>query len=504
MKKGKLESLVNTGKSIGKSIKDSFKNNARIGLTALALSTSLSYTGNVKASEPYLAEGTIRYFLRGSSGFETSAFFLNIKKGYSEGVEDDVIYSRPPPMGPTWKHVSYVDGEEVETQRMPARQEPYNVSSSVSIIIPNNWTHTINPNKIYTSTASVSGFEGWNYEVNEHTVELPAGTYVGPTEIYITGNASVSFTKDLTHPIWNQNPDPNDPNTPVDPNEPPVNPGNQTPVTPTNPSSINPYSRWHESDPTGLSHPTGEFDEKNTLFVYNYVEEAGSLPYPNAVALCLESQNARDFSPFNVPLNTETNLARDFPIYSNTPQRRAEPVKNVVDTRSLQNTTNTFNLKTEFNSFWNFPVSTSEGKRNCLLFAYPVSSLEDTVPQERFAGQTPVLTFDTPNSPRWDVHKVIEKRDGVIELLPTKPFYQNGEEITSVNVSFGSPLEDVNEDGVVDEKDYEYAFNHLGFEGLSSADIYSEEDGIGIPDGKVTQGDVTAVWNAIPTEETNK
>lgn len=486
------ECVVAELKSIGKSLKGLYNNKARIGLTALALSAPISYTGNVKASEPYLAEGRIRSFIRTPSGYEGNYFVLSLGKEYIEGVEDDTLYDVPPLFGPTWKQVSYVEGKEVSHQRMPAREEPYNVSSSYYIVVPEGDTHTINPGRIYTSSAEVFGFEGWNYEVNEHTVELPAGTYVGPTEIYITGNATVNFTKDLTHPIWNQNPDPNEP-----PVEPPVEPpiGPVTPVTPTNPSSINPYSRWHKADPIGLSHPKGEFDKKNTLFVYNFVQDISSLPYPQAVALCLDPQNARDFSVFNVPLRQETNLGMDFIIYSNTPQRRSEPVKNVVDTRHLYNP-NTFNVKTGFNSFWN-NVSVEEGKRNCLLFAYPVSSLENTTTTQRFAGKTPIMTFDTPDSPRWDVHKVIEKRDGVLELLPTKSSYQKGEEIASVNISFDSPLEDVNGDGVVDEKDRAYVFQRLGFEGTSSADIWSEQYGLGIPDGKVTQGDLDAVASAI-------
>ena len=107
------------------------------------------------------------------------------------------------------------------------------------------------------------------------------------------------------------------------------------------------------------------------------------------------------------------------------------------------------------------------------------------------------MTFDTPDSPRWDIHKVIERREGVIELLPTKSSYQKGEEIASVNVSFGLPLEDVNGDGVVDEADRAYVFQRLGFEGTSSADIWSQQYGLGIPDGRVTQGDLDAVANAI-------
>jgi len=212
--KKKLETIVKAGRDLSKSIKSSFGKSARIGLTSLVLTSPFILTNRINAEE-YFAEGTIKYFIRTPSGNELVNFTLDIKKGYSGGVEDDWLWGIPPPMGAYWKNTSIVEGKEVMGQRMPAKDEPYNVSSNISVVVPEG--HTWNPlgNTHTTSARVISGFEGWNWEVDEREVLMPSGTYVGPTEIFIASNAKVNFTKDLSHPIWQEpEPEPNEPEPP--------------------------------------------------------------------------------------------------------------------------------------------------------------------------------------------------------------------------------------------------------------------------------------------------
>jgi len=195
------------------SILSSFGKSARIGLTSLVLASPFVLVNKANAEE-YLAEGTIKYFIRTPSGSELVNFTLDIKKGYSEGVEDDWLWSIPPPMGAYWKNTSIVEGKEVVGQRMPAKDEPYNVSSSAYIVVPEGYAVNYPAGPVYYTTSArvVQGFEGWNWEVDEREVLMPSGTYVGPTEIFIASNAKVNFTKDLSHPIWQEpEPEPNEP-----------------------------------------------------------------------------------------------------------------------------------------------------------------------------------------------------------------------------------------------------------------------------------------------------
>jgi len=193
------------------SILSSFGKSVRIGLTSLVL-TSPFVLVNKTNSEEYFAEGGIRYFLRDSSGYEFAKFNLGLRRDWKEGVEDDTLFSVPPPMGSYTKNVSIVEGKEVITQRMPAKDKPYNVSSSAYIVVPEGYTKNPLPNPpVYVTMSArvISGFEGWNWEVDEKIIEYPSGTYVGPTEIFIASNAKVNFTRDPNHPIWE--PEPNEP-----------------------------------------------------------------------------------------------------------------------------------------------------------------------------------------------------------------------------------------------------------------------------------------------------
>jgi len=199
------------------SILSSFGKSARIGLTGLVLASPFVLV-NKANSEEYFAEGGIRYFMKSPSGKELAYFNLGLRRDYSEGVEDDTLFSVPPPMGAYWKNTSFVDGKEVETQRMPAKDEPYNVSSSAYIVVPEGHTWSSLGNTYTTSARVIFGFEGWDWEVDEREVLMPSGTYVGPTEIFIASNAKVNFTKDLSDPIWE--PEPNEPEPEPEPPEP--------------------------------------------------------------------------------------------------------------------------------------------------------------------------------------------------------------------------------------------------------------------------------------------
>jgi len=90
------------------SILSSFGKSARIGLTSLVL-TSPFVLVNKTNSEEYFAEGGIRYFLRDSSGYEFAKFNLGLRRDWKEGVEDDTLFSVPPPMGSYTKNVSIVE-----------------------------------------------------------------------------------------------------------------------------------------------------------------------------------------------------------------------------------------------------------------------------------------------------------------------------------------------------------------------------------------------------------
>ena len=152
------------------------------------------YMGNFKAKgEGDILEGEISYSC--SSDFGSAGFGVYFSKNGKPEVEDDFWYiDYPDPGGYFMKATTNVDGVEINGQVLPAGTSPGSGSCSFTIVVGPGKTIVIPPGAHWHTSASVSGFEGWKYKVNEEEGEMSAGTYVGPTTIGVAGSCSVDFT----------------------------------------------------------------------------------------------------------------------------------------------------------------------------------------------------------------------------------------------------------------------------------------------------------------------
>jgi hypothetical protein len=107
-------------------------------------------------------------------------------------------------------------------------------------------------------------------------------------------------------------------------------------------------------------------------------------------------------------------------------------------------------------------------------------------------------------SPRWDLHLLVTKNNGVFEMPPLKGSYFAKGSYASFVLYGGYELTDVNLDGKTDRNDYNLVKSKIGFEGPTPTDVWGEALGLGMPDGRVDSNDVEAIYKVLTPQEKAK
>jgi len=194
MKKKLLNGLENKVKGIGKFIKRNSKKALIAGLLPFV------FTNTARAIEGHLAvdldiDGVVGgYFM-----------FAHRPDGTPEITNTDHIYTDQfAPDGTTAKSVSVVEGKELDGQSESSYGEPAGTSCSHYLVIQSGRSLTVNsPGLNFTIVAdSLSGYDGYTVLCDgvdassyTETGTISAGTYYGPTEIYL-GDTSIDFEKE--------------------------------------------------------------------------------------------------------------------------------------------------------------------------------------------------------------------------------------------------------------------------------------------------------------------
>ncbi len=179
-----LESIVKIGGKLAK--------------VAAAITLPFIFTNVAKAVEGYVT------VYSSTSGIAGSHFNIAHRPDGTSGLDanDDAWKYTSHPSGLNGKSVSVVEGVELWAQSESSYGEPSGTSVSHSLVLGPNAVLTIDePGASYSITASSSGYDGYRIlcdgdeasSYNE-TGTISAGTYHGPTEIYLE-STSISFSK---------------------------------------------------------------------------------------------------------------------------------------------------------------------------------------------------------------------------------------------------------------------------------------------------------------------
>jgi len=329
---------------------------------AVALTLLPNVYNKVTALGEYLAEGAIQYYIKSPTGGGQTYFSFIVEEDSKEGIEDDILHVLPPAIDAYLKNVATIGGKEVEVQRVPPTSEPRTGSSSIYLVVPEGKTFTLLDDVKYISTASISGFDGWEHRVDEHEIIISKGVYEAG-EHSLGSNAQVSFEKDLDHPMWKEE-DPTDPPTPIDPNIPIVivDPNTNPTIGPGRPvgeNRVNLYDNWHRVDPMPTSSPN------NILYIMHLVEGISNTEIPRAAAIELKQGG---FS--NLPYSSFSGVDVDPSIYL-----IRTGAKNKIEGRPIS-TDLEFKVEATFETgSGSNTVFVQPGLKHQIAFAYPVSTL---------------------------------------------------------------------------------------------------------------------------------
>jgi hypothetical protein len=188
-----LESMVNLGKSIGKSIK---KAKRGILTTAAAFVLPYMFTSNAEA-----VEGSV-YFDFNVGDMGGSSFVLGHGPGGTPGLDPDDIRFTPIPNPDGWYFSSTVniEGTEVVGESESSYGEPAGTTVSNKLVVIPGKSLTISSSKNLSSDSSYKGYNGYKVIVSGTSGALPAGTYTGET---LLDSTSISFERDLYDPNGN-------------------------------------------------------------------------------------------------------------------------------------------------------------------------------------------------------------------------------------------------------------------------------------------------------------
>jgi hypothetical protein len=296
-----------------------------------------------------------------------------------------------------------------------------------------------------------------------------AGASAGPTNSFVTETASAQ------------------------PPAPPAPPAIKPPV------NLNP--NWGKKNPAMIGY-WRNFPPDKTLYVENLWE--GCNPDSNAGSWALTLMPGSDeyLGTNDLMYGRETLADINSMVTSLLVRSNGSTIPGMIDARAVLPEKLVINVAFDSKTGSAVYFDPAKTTRNHLSLSYPVKYGNTNVARP-FDGKIISLGVNDPNSPRWDVHKLITEQNGVFELLPLKGSYAAKAAYTSFVLYGGFALTDVDLNGKTDSNDYHFVQSKLGFVGPTSADVWGPL-GLGMPDGKVDSNDVDAIYKVLTPEEQKK
>lgn len=155
-------------------------------LILISVLTMLPPLVSNSSAQEKLAIGTVSHSVSGPYGSGS------INTSY-EDRNDTIYYYYGPPL-PFPSGYIYSQMGDYKAVREPASTSPGSGHfSPVTFYLTQGARLTVPTGQDWTSTASVSGFDGWEWTITDKKGEVPAGIYEGPTSFSYGSPASISY-----------------------------------------------------------------------------------------------------------------------------------------------------------------------------------------------------------------------------------------------------------------------------------------------------------------------
>jgi len=441
-----LENLIQTGRSIGKSL-----------LTVIA-AAALPFIFNLKAmAEEYFTGYVILNCNVDCLGWNDS-FGAGHQIGGKPGIEDDIVFNPPQLPGDIYiKSTTFIYGLEIWGQVFPPLQrgETGSVSCSHAIVLSHGAVLEIPSGCHYSTWGSSSGYEGCTVSISEDSGTLTPGTYYGPAEISIASSSATITTPSVPAP------EPNEPEPEPEP-------------TPT-PKPILEHILQIENN-------VDSFTDPNQNGILQIVLKKDPSVYEN-----LDASDA---------LYAKPDISRSSKIVSVLYNETTESLFELVDDFRPLNTNQDLYLETALVSKTGTPLIIRTPLTHTLKISMPNADKKGNFRNKPITLQQYNPEDSSQEFPPYDLRQIITIKQGKIILENLIGSYDSEVPNAYYVLSFNRNIADINKDEAVNENDLALLQERLGQTGGSFADIASTE-GAGIPDYVVDEIDEAAMLQEI-------